>query len=54
MTAKEVKHNREQCSVVTIVIAIAFQVTSIPVETILNIHYFITCCVYLHIGIDSI
>ena len=37
-----------------IVIAITFQVTSIPVETILITHHFITCCVYLHIGINSI
>ena len=40
--------------VCTIVIAIAFQVTSIPEETILNIHHFITCCVYLHIDTNSI
>ena len=37
----------------TIVIALAFRVTSIHVETILNTHHFITCCVYLHIGIGS-
>ena len=37
----------------TIVIAVAFLVISIPVETILNIHHFTTRCVHLHIGINS-
>ena len=37
----------------TIVINVAFLVTLIPMETILNIHHFITC-VHLHIGINSI
>ena len=36
------------------VIAVSFLVISIPVETILNIHYFITCCVRLDIGINNI
>ena len=36
-----------------IVSAITFWVTSIHVETILNTYHFITCCVYLHIGIDN-
>ena len=35
-----------------IVIVVAFLVTSIHVETILNTHHFITC-VHLHIGINS-
>ena len=38
----------------TIVIAVAFLVTSILVETILNIHHFITCSVHLHIDINKI
>ena len=29
-------------------------ITSIPVETILNTHHFITCCVHLHIDTNSI
>ena len=36
-----------------IVSAIVFLVTSIPVKTILNTYHFITCYVYLYIGIDS-
>ena len=37
----------------TIVIVVAFIVTSILVETILNTNYFITCFVQLHIGINN-
>ena len=35
-------------------IAVANLITSIPVETILNTHNFITCCVHLHIDTNSI
>ena len=38
----------------TIVVPVAFLITSIHVEMILNIHHFITCCVHLHIGINII
>ena len=34
-------------------IVVPFLVTSIHVETILNIYHFITCCVHLHIDINS-
>ena len=38
----------------TVKIAVANLITSIPVETILNTHHFITYCVHLHIDTNSI
>ena len=38
----------------TIEIVVVSMIASIPVETILNTHHYITCCVHLHIDTNSI
>ena len=52
LVAKELKQIWN--SAVVVAVAVANMITSIPMETILNTHNFITCCVHLHIDTNNI
>ena len=41
-------------NVVTVTVAVANMITSIPMKTIWNTHHFIICCVHLHIDTNII